>query len=198
MCALLACALLCTLGASAQSAPAEAHASETAAQGQPGEAQPPATDTAGAAAPGSEEPTTAAEPEAAPPSAGADAARLADEKLQRELAEVRYEQEHSSTLVPWIFTATGVAMLVTGLIVGAQAAISCHSSCSSPWWPGWMVVGGSTVAMAGVVWLKLDQRDSAELQSRRYQLEQEFERNRINAAPLPAGPQAMLRLRAAF
>jgi hypothetical protein len=104
--------------------------------------------------------------------------------------------------MPWVVTVTGAALMLTGLIFGVHAVLSCpHDSCKSPWWPGWVVVGGSTIGMAGAVWLRLEYRELAELQSRRYQLERDLERSRINAAPLPSsanGPQAALQFRTTF
>ena len=111
---------------------------------------------------------------------------------------MRYEQDHFSLLAPWVVTVTGAAMMLTGLIFGVHAVLSCDGSCKSPWWPGWVVVGGATAGIAGAVWLRIDYRDLAELQSRRYQIERDLERSRINAAPLPGGPQAALQFRAVF
>jgi hypothetical protein len=195
-CVWIAAALLCAAHVSAQVAvdPDANNGAVTAPQTQPEPARDE-TPAAPAATPADDAASEAPSPLS--PSAAVDAS---DKKLQSELASVRYEQEHSSTLLPWVVTATGAALLMTGLIAGLHAVLSCgDASCKSPWWPGWVVVAGATTGIAGVIWLRLDYRDMAELQSRRYQLERDLEHSRINAAPLPAsGPRAALQFRAVF
>jgi hypothetical protein len=126
----------------------------------------------------------AAPSEQAPPEAPVEAmsAALAGEQqrssLQRKLEHVQSEREHTSTLVPWIVTGIGIAALVTGLVAGVGSALSCKGSCSTAFWPGWLVVGGTTAGAVGVVWLEHKRHDIAELELRRKQLEQELERVR--------------------
>lgn len=210
-CAWAAAALLCAASASAQDAqPApdtqadSSQAATPAAQPEPAANESPAASATQDDAANSD---TSTNPDDAANEARAQispeaAAQASDAKLQHELAKVRYEQDHPGLLAPWVLTVTGVALMLTGVIFGVNAVLSCpHDSCRSPWWPGWVVVGGATAGIAGAVWLRIEYREQAELQSRRYQIERDLERSRINAAPLPSsmnGPRAALQLRAAF
>jgi hypothetical protein len=202
VCAWVALVLLCASGTSAQDAQAAPEAQTESGSAAAPEAQPEPAAAQTPAADESQDDTASSDEEAKAQLSPSAAVQASDAKLQRELAQVRYEQEHAGLLLPWVVTVTGAALMLTGLIFGVHAVLSCpDDSCHSPWWPGWVVVGGATAGIAGAVWLRLEYREQAELQSRRYQIERDLERSRINAAPLPSGangPQAALQLRATF
>ena len=121
--------------------------------------------------------------------------------LQLALGRVQRERADTSALSAWLFTAVGVGVLVTGLAAGAVGALGCKRSCSTPFWPGWLVVGGATMTTAGVVWIRLKQHDIAELELRRVDLEQELQRVEWSLAAIaPSQPRvrAALSWRASF
>lgn len=202
--------LLCAGSASAQDAQPAPDAQTDSSHATPAAQPEPAADEAPAAGATQDDAASSdtstnqddAENEAKAQISPEAAAQASDAKLHNELAKVRYEQEHPGLLAPWIVTVTGAALMMTGLIFGVHAVLSCpEDSCRSPWWPGWVVVGGATAGIAGAVWLRIEYREQAELQSRRYQIERDLERSRINAAPLPSSandPHAALQFRAAF
>ena len=119
-------------------------------------------------------------------------------QLERSLAAVQAEREDTHLLLPWVVTAAGAAILVTGLVLGAAASLDCDDSCSSSFWPGWLVIGGGTIGEAGMVWVLLKNRDVAELTSRERQIETEIERLQWNAQPAAVSPRAALTLRRSF
>jgi len=187
---------------------AGARAQETATQ------QPEAAQTQSGDAPEAEAPGAAASdpasgsPEGAPDLAAEEAAMEADSAaaalrrqqvdaqrraaLTRDLQAVEREEQDTSRLLPLLTAGTGIALLAVGVAVGAGKALSCDDSCTMPFWPAWLVVGGGTVATGGGIWLALKERDIAELQSRRFQIERELDYLKWSAAlrlPYPAsGP----------
>jgi hypothetical protein len=79
-------------------------------------------------------------------------------------------------VLPWAVVAIGVTSIVIGTAIGLENVASCEGdSCSSPFWPTWLVVGGAGVSTAGLIWLKLVTEDIAELESRRYQLQMQLD-----------------------
>jgi hypothetical protein len=126
------------------------------------------------------------------------AAQNAQRELERSLAAVRSEREDTNLVLPWIVTATGAAVVVAGLVLGAHAALSCRDSCSASGWPGWLVIGGGVVGEAGMIWVLLKDRDVAELELRERQLESELERLHWNAPRASGAPQASFTLHRSF
>lgn len=97
-------------------------------------------------------------------------------QLELRLDDVRGERADTSTVLPWAVVAIGITSIVLGAAIGLENVASCDDdSCSSPFWPTWMVVGGAGVSTAGVIWLKLVSEDIAELESRRYQLQMQLD-----------------------
>jgi hypothetical protein len=97
-------------------------------------------------------------------------------QLELRLDDVKGERAAASTLLPWAVLAIGVTSVVLGTAIGVGSVASCDDeSCSSPFWPTWMVVGGAAVSTASVIWLKLVSEDIAELESRRYQLQMQLD-----------------------
>jgi len=76
-------------------------------------------------------------------------------------------------------------------VLGLSHGLGCERSCTTSAWPGWLVIVGTTTGTASLVWLELEERSNAELQSRRLGLERELERIHWDEAPRP--PQATLR-----
>ena len=87
--------------------------------------------------------------------------------LRAKLTSVNEEREDSSTLLPWLVLATGIAAVAVGTTIGIVRTLDCDDSCTSPFWPSWLLVGGAAVSTAGLVWLQLAREDQAELESRR-------------------------------
>jgi hypothetical protein len=97
-------------------------------------------------------------------------------ELELRLDDVRSERAATSTVLPWAVVAIGVTSMVVGTAIGLEHVASCDGdSCSSAFWPSWLVVGGAGVSTAGLIWLKLVSEDVAELESRRYQLEMQLD-----------------------
>lgn len=97
-------------------------------------------------------------------------------QLVLKLDEVQGERASTSTVLPWTVVALGVGAIVLGASVGLERMHACgEGSCSSPFWPGWIVAGGAGVATGGLIWLKLVNEDIAELESRRYHLQQQLD-----------------------
>ena len=172
----LVLALLVAVGAFGPTARAQTAEAAPQAQVADEQAPSPAAETrpelGGEQAPAA--PVQAEAPVEAVPAARARQRREHD--LRLELGRVQREWADTSALSAWLFTAVGVGVLVSGLAVGAADALGCKRSCSTSFWPGWMVVGGATMTTAGIVWIKHKQGDIAELESRRFHLEQELQR----------------------
>ena len=130
-----------------------------------------------------------------------DARRKAE--LTLALEAVEREEQHTSRLLPLLTTGVGIALALTGIAVGAGKVLTCDDSCTMPFWPAWLVVGGGTVATAGGIWIARTDRDIAELHSQRFQIERELDYLKWGAgAPPPTAgagaPRAAFSLRAAF
>lgn len=122
--------------------------------------------------------------------------------LKRRLRDLELEQAETSTVLPWSTLIVGIAAMVLGVAIGVESAVSCDSSCTSEFWPGWVVTGGATVSTVGLLWLKLTEEELAELRSRHYHLQNQVEYIELNGA-LERGSSAGLRgpslqLRATF
>jgi hypothetical protein len=120
-------------------------------------------------------------------------------ELRVAIEHVQDKREHTSTLSAWLFTAAGVALAATGLAIGAGSALGCKGSCTTTFWPGWLVIGGTTMGTVGIVWIVRKEHDIAELTSRRYQLEQELQRVEWNTpASTGSEPRAALTWHGSF
>jgi hypothetical protein len=120
--------------------------------------------------------------------------------LTRQLYAVEREEQDTSRLIPMLVTGTGIAVLVTGIAIGAGKALACDDSCRMPFWPAWLVVAGGTLTTGGGIWWALKERDLAELRSRRFQIERELDYLKWSAGltlPQP-GARAAFTLRWAF
>jgi len=97
-------------------------------------------------------------------------------QLELHLDDVNDERASTSTLLPWTVVVLGISAIVLGTGVALSGIDSCgEDSCSSPLWPTWVVVGGTTAATGGLIWLKLVKEDIAELESRRYHLQMQID-----------------------
>lgn len=101
-------------------------------------------------------------------------------KLELNLKAVNDERAHTTNLVPWLTVGIGAAAVVVGASVGAGYALDCDQKCESPNWVTFAVVGGATVATLGAIWVLHRDADIRELESQRYQLEQELMRVRLS------------------
>jgi hypothetical protein len=90
--------------------------------------------------------------------------------LQKKLAGLTRERAESSTVLPWLTLATGLAAVAVGASLGIGQVLDCNDSCSMPFWPSWLLVGGAAVATAGIVWLQVAREGQDELDSRRYHI----------------------------
>jgi len=115
---------------------------------------------------------------------------LRKQKLQAELSKLQRESAHRSLLLPWTALSISAAAIATGLVLGLSHGLGCERSCTTSAWPGWLVLVGTTTGTASLVWLELEERSDAELQSRRLGLERELER--IHWDEMPRPPQAAL------
>jgi hypothetical protein len=118
-------------------------------------------------------------------------------RLELHLDDVRGERVATSTVLPWTVVAIGVTSMVVGTVIGFEKIYGCDDdSCSSPFWPTWLVAGGAGVATAGVIWLRLVSEDIAELESRRYQLQMQLDA--YETLRQARGERALLQIRGTF
>jgi hypothetical protein len=123
----------------------------------------------------------AAESEAAEPAPGAEKHDVGMSRLELDLRKVQAEREEYSRFWPWFTVASGAALTLGGTAVGAGYIYSCDGGCSTPAWIGIIVVTGTLVATLGTIWVVRANADVREIDSHRYQLEQEIERIRISS-----------------
>jgi hypothetical protein len=120
--------------------------------------------------------------------------------LRKSLADVQHERESTSTLLPWLLTGLGAAVILVGLVAGAESSFGCDGQCkgASPV-PAWLVVGGTTAGIAGMIWLVRTRHEIGHLDSREYRIKSELERIEWNSAPIQrAAMSPSLTLRASF
>lgn len=135
--------------------------------------------------------------EAAPSADLTPAERGQVRQLELRLDEVSSERADTSTVLPWTVVAVGVSAIVFGSVLGLEKIYGCEDdSCTSPFWPTWVVVGGAGVSTAGLIWLKLVTEDIAELESRRYHLQMQLDAYRTLREARTA--RAVLQLRGTF
>lgn len=134
------------------------------------------------------EPEPAAEADAPHESALAKHQR---EVLNKSLLDIQHEREGASLVLPWVLTGTGVALILAGAVIGAQAALGCGDSCKGgSALPGWLMVGGTTAGMAGMIWWVRAKRDIADIETRQYRIKNELERMQWNREPIPHAAMA--------
>jgi hypothetical protein len=120
---------------------------------------------------------------ASPENAVSDAEAVANAKarvqrrssVEHALSKARAERDNASTLAPWLLTASGIAAIAVGVGWGAGKTLNCERSCTTSFVPGWIVVGGTGLLTAGIIWLSIETHDIAELDRRRHSLEQELQ-----------------------
>lgn len=161
------------------------------------QASPPPVDVDGNP-PSTPEPTPEPEYEASAPTA--DLAGHRERELRTRLEHALREEQDASLLLPSITTSVGAAMVLTGVAISVGLLAGCdEDSCTGPFWPTWLMMGGALIGSAGAAWVVLESHDQAELRSRRYQIERELEylkwNQRTGTTP---GPQAALRFRSSF
>jgi hypothetical protein len=102
-------------------------------------------------------------------------------RLEGDLRKLEAERAEYSRFWPWFTLSTGAAMAVGGVAVGAGYVFGCDNGCSTPAWIGIIVAAGTLVATLGTIWVVNANADVREIDSHRYQLEQEIERIRVSA-----------------
>jgi hypothetical protein len=76
--------------------------------------------------------------------------------------------------LPWITVGVGAGTVLVSAIAGAVHTLSCDPGCDTPNWVAFAVVAGSVVGTLGAIWLIRTDADLRELDSRRYQLQEEL------------------------
>jgi hypothetical protein len=123
-----------------------------------------------------------------------------ERELQLRLDDINSERAsaRTSTVVPWTVVALGVAAMVVGVSVGLEGVASCdEESCTGPFWPGWLVIGGAGASTGGLIWLRLARENIAELDSRRYHLQQQLDAYEV-LREARASQRALLHVQATF
>ena len=82
-----------------------------------------------------------------------------------------------------ISASSGDSWYLPGAAIGTGLVIACEEdSCTGPYWPTWLVIGGSLVGSLGTLWVVLEERDLAELKIRRQRIERLLEEGRYSRA----------------
>lgn len=102
-------------------------------------------------------------------------------RLEDDLRMIEAERDQYSRFWPWFTLTSGVALTVGSVAVGAAHVFGCDGGCSTSAWIGGMVAAGTFVATLGTIWVVNSNVGLAEIDSRRYHLEQEIERIRVSA-----------------
>jgi hypothetical protein len=102
-------------------------------------------------------------------------------RLDSDLRAVEAERENYSRFWPWFTLTTGAALTVGSVAVGAGHVFGCDNGCSTSAWIGILVATGTLVATLGTIWVVNSNAGLAEIDSRRYHLQQEIERIRVSA-----------------
>jgi hypothetical protein len=102
-------------------------------------------------------------------------------RLETDLRKVEAEREEYSRFWPWFTLTSGAALTVGSVAVGAGHVFGCDGGCSTSPWIGILVATGTLVATLGTIWVVNANVSLSEIDSRRYQLEQEIERIRVTA-----------------
>jgi hypothetical protein len=102
-------------------------------------------------------------------------------RLETDLRKVEAEREDYSRFWPWFTLTTGAALTVGSVAVGAGHVFGCDGGCSTSAWIGILVATGTLVATLGTIWVVNANVGLAEIDSRKYHLEQEIERIKVSA-----------------
>jgi hypothetical protein len=102
-------------------------------------------------------------------------------RLDSDLLKVEAERENYSRFWPWFTLTTGAALTAGSVAVGAGHVFGCDNGCSTSAWIGILVATGTLVATLGTIWVVRSNAGLAEIDSRRYHLQQEIERIRVSA-----------------
>lgn len=102
-------------------------------------------------------------------------------RLDSDLRKVEAERENYSRFWPWFTLTTGAALTAGSVAVGAGHVFGCDNGCSTSAWIGILVATGTLVATLGTIWVVNSNAGLAEIDSRRYHLQQEIERIRVSA-----------------
>jgi hypothetical protein len=139
-------------------------------------ANPPADDST---VENTEEANPSAADEAPAPSATSTPhnARLA--ATQKQLADVQYEREHATNFWPWLGVGVGFGATLVSAGVGAAKALTCDHQCATLNWVALAVVVGTGIGTLSTVWLLRTDASLARIESHKYQLEQELERDKF-------------------
>jgi hypothetical protein len=147
----------------------------------------PAPATAQGAVPPGDVVAPESEGEALQPDAEAEAEPVSEKhdvgysRLENDLRKVEAEREAYSRFWPWFTLTSGVALTAGSVAVGAGHVFSCDGGCSTSAWIGILVATGTLVATLGTIWVVNSNVGLAEIDSRRYHLQQEIERIRVSA-----------------
>lgn len=129
------------------------------------------------------------------------AARAAPDKLRLELKQIEDERAHSSDLLPWLTVGVGASTVLVSAVAGAVHTLRCDPGCDTPNWVAFAVVAGSLVGTLGAIWVIRTDVDLRELDSRRYQLQEQlhdYEVARLRRDPTVARSHGTFSLRFAF
>jgi len=96
--------------------------------------------------------------------------------LKVRLQQVQRERDGMTNLWPWLVVGAGAGAALFATATGAGYALACHGECGTHSWVAAVVVVGVGVATLGAIWLIRSDRDIAEVESRRYQIERDLER----------------------
>lgn len=146
--------------------------------GSPGLAGP--SDPSGEAAPSPDAPEAQTEPSLSPGPNEAAQNRPSVEKVELRLEATKREREEYSLLLPRLALGLGIAGALAGAIGGAVHVIGCDGTCDTVPWVAFAAVAGVSLATLGAIWTIRAEADVRELDSQRYQLEQELERVRLS------------------
>lgn len=138
-----------------------------------------ADDESGAAPSASEAQDIAANPADEAPAS--DKHDIGASRLEGELHKVEDERASYSRFWPWLTVGVGAAVTLGSAAVGAGYVYGCDGDCSTPSAIGIGVVAGTFIATIGAIWVVHANADVRELDSKRYQLEQELDRIRFSA-----------------
>lgn len=165
-------------------------------------AQAPAAEAPAPGAPAAEAPAVPEEPppeidaleaaEAAAEQQSADLSGFRERELRARLETAKREEQDTSLLWPWVTTLVGWGSMLAGVAIGTGHVLACEEdSCTGPYWPTWMVIGGSLVGSLGTLWVVLEERDLAELKLRRQRIERLLEEGRYSRATPRAPGQSL-------
>lgn len=129
------------------------------------------------------------------------APRVAPDEIRLELKKIEDERAHSSNLLPWVTVGVGAGTVLVSALAGAVHTLRCDPGCATPNWVAFAVVAGSLVGTVGAIWLIRTDVDLRELDSRRYQLQEElhqYELARLRRDPTLARSDGTFSLRFAF